>query len=53
MRQIWRGIDVIHLHKQIHRDLKGDNILIDKMGRIKIADFGYAIQLIREQKYGK
>lgn len=35
----------IHANKQIHRDIKSDNILTDKKGRIKIADFGYALQL--------
>jgi serine/threonine protein kinase len=47
MREILLGLDFLHRHKQIHRDLKSDNILVDKMGRIKVADFGFAIQLTK------
>ena len=53
MREILNGLDALHRHKQIHRDLKSDNILVDKMGRIKVADFGFAIQLTKEQKNRK
>jgi len=32
MREILLGLDELHKHKQIHRDLKSDNILINKEG---------------------
>ena len=47
MREILQGLDFIHGKKQIHRDLKSDNILVDKKGNIKVADFGFAIQLTK------
>lgn len=45
LKGILKGLLSIHQHYQIHRDIKSDNILIDKNGKIKIADFGYALQL--------
>ena len=53
MREILLGLDELHKHKQIHRDLKSDNILVDKQGQVKVADFGFAIQLTKEQKNRK
>jgi p21-activated kinase 2 len=53
MREILLGLKVLHEHKQIHRDLKSDNILVGRDGTIKVADFGFAIQLTKEQKNRK
>lgn len=40
--QILNGLNFCHSRRVIHRDLKPQNVLIDKDGNIKIADFGLA-----------
>jgi serine/threonine protein kinase len=42
LNQILKGISYCHSHRVLHRDLKPQNLLIDKEGAIKIADFGLA-----------
>ena len=42
MHQLLDGIAYCHKHRVLHRDLKPQNLLIDKGGRIKLADFGLA-----------
>lgn len=38
--EIISSIETVHGMNYIHRDLKPDNILIDKEGHIKLTDFG-------------
>ncbi|VDL86865.1 unnamed protein product [Schistocephalus solidus] len=42
MRQLLTGLHYLHKNNVLHRDLKAANILIDKSGVLKIADFGLA-----------
>ena len=42
MVQLVRGIFYCHSHRVLHRDLKPQNLLIDKEGSLKVADFGLA-----------
>jgi mitogen-activated protein kinase kinase kinase len=45
-RQILIGLDYLHAQRTVHRDIKGANILVEKSGRIKLADFGMAKTLV-------
>jgi len=40
--QLLRGIAYCHQHRVLHRDLKPQNLLINKDGELKLADFGLA-----------
>ena len=44
--QILSALKHLHNHQIVHRDLKGDNVLISKTGVLKVADFGTAKKLV-------
>lgn len=42
LHQLLQGIAFCHSHRVLHRDLKPQNLLIDRRGQLKLADFGLA-----------
>ena len=49
--EICKGLEYLHSHKIIHRDLKSLNIFLSKTNHIKIGDFGVSKQLINNKKF--
>jgi eukaryotic-like serine/threonine-protein kinase len=53
-RQAAKALEHIHTRKVIHRDIKPENIHIDRMGKVRLMDFGIASATgVNDSKTGK
>ncbi|CAG8534229.1 556_t:CDS:10 [Acaulospora morrowiae] len=52
-RETLKALNYLHELRIIHRDVRSDNILINSRGDIKLADFGYSVQLTEKESHRK
>ena len=48
-KQVLEGLEYLHLNNLVHGDIKGANVLLDKKGDAKIADFGNSKNIFAEE----
>jgi serine/threonine protein kinase len=48
--QLLQGILYLHTYCIAHRDIKGDNVLIDAAGRVKLIDFGASVHVFDDSE---
>jgi serine/threonine-protein kinase CLA4 len=49
LREVLQGLKFMHGLKRLHRDIKSDNVLVRKDGKVKLADFGFCAELTEER----
>lgn len=53
MAELTLGLQALHQMGYVHRDVKPENILIDRLGHIKLTDFGSADVIEPKRKYAQ
>lgn len=50
LREVLKGLKFMHGMKRLHRDIKSDNVLLTENGGVKLADFGFCVELTEDRK---
>lgn len=50
IKKILKGLEYLHYHNVIHRDIKAANVLVNVEGVCKLADFGTAKEVLKKDK---
>lgn len=53
MYQLLRGLRYLHKNGIIHRDVKPENLLVDKEGVLKLCDFGFARKINESGEFSR
>jgi serine/threonine protein kinase len=49
LKEVLQGLRFMHGLKRLHRDIKSDNVLVGKDGKVKLCDFGFCAELTEER----
>ncbi|HLD78042.1 MAG TPA: protein kinase, partial [archaeon] len=47
--EMLKGLAYMHMHHRVHRDVKSSNVLLNAAGDVKLADFGFVVELTLEK----